>query len=1033
MGAYEHQGTPILPTTGSLTITSTPPGSSIFLDGTSTGTITPATLTNIIPGTYTVTLTKAGYYDWSGSVTVLSDQTAYIYATLTTLPIRAALPDIGSSSSYLVYYGQWDQDKVDEAETFNIVILHPDSNITPLKITDIKNGVDDISGNEDDVIVIGYLSIGEHGSETPAIGDGTGPDGYASWYMDADSNNCPDKNGQWGSFYVNAVDLNWQTFIKIATLQKDGISGTDYIINTLGCDGLFLDTIDTASPWGSYSSTAKGMASLVQTIGSWYSDKFIIANRGLFYFDHNQPAYQWNIRPYINGVMFESYLTEWDWNNNKGTLSPYFNDNKTNWAKKINIEATKSDGFTVFCLDYLNPGQEDYNTLFNTQINEVIHQQGWVDYISSINLDTIRYDVYHYLHRKIGSLTIDSGNNQQSTISTTIVPFVVKVTDTYGNPVGSYSVIWQIIEPGYGANLSATLTTTNGNGTTSTIFTLGTKTMDYTVLAKVNELSATFTATAILQYGTLSVTSTPAGANIFLDGTDMGTVTPAILTSIIPGTHTIKLTKPGYYDWSATVTVTAGTTTPITATLTMITGTLSVTSTPSGAIIFLDGTSTGTITPAILTNIIPGTHTIKLTKPGYYDWSSTVTVIAGTTTPIAATLTMITGSISVTSTPPGAIIFLDGTSTGTITPAILTNIIPGTHTIKLTKAGYYDWSASVTVTAGTATPVIATMTLTVSISSPINGAILVGATQTLLSGTVIGTDSITGTLTYNGIASTLNIAGGSFTTTITLHKGKNIIIVSVRKQAGNTGFATVIIEVADKKEIIPPGQKPTIALDDSTKIEILDNPFTNATATITINDNPDEANFALADQNLPKGVDISGLAEAVREFKLFERENANAGTTTGRFKITIPYPATIPDDKARDLKIYWLNTDANRWELAGGKSDMANHTVTVEVTHLSIFRAAFLSSPLPPKVIVYPNPYNARRDDRIYFKGTIELSLIRIFTLSGELVKEIKASNNTQDWDVKNAAGCTLASGMYFYLITDTQGNKATGKIAVIR
>ncbi|MFH1961774.1 MAG: T9SS type A sorting domain-containing protein, partial [bacterium] len=263
--------------------------------------------------------------------------------------------------------------------------------------------------------------------------------------------------------------------------------------------------------------------------------------------------------------------------------------------------------------------------------------------------------------------------------------------------------------------------------------------------------------------------------------------------------------------------------------------------------------------------------------------------------------------------------------------------------------------------------------------------------------------------------------------------GKNIIIVSVRKQAGNTGFATVIIEVADKKEIIPPGQKPTIALDDSTKIEILDNPFTNATATITINDNPDEANFALADQNLPKGVDISGLAEAVREFKLFERENANAGTTTGRFKITIPYPATIPDDKARDLKIYWLNTDANRWELAGGKSDMANHTVTVEVTHLSIFRAAFLSSPLPPKVIVYPNPYNARRDDRIYFKGTIELSLIRIFTLSGELVKEIKASNNTQDWDVKNASGCTLASGMYFYLITDTQGNKATGKIAVIR
>ncbi|MFH1563861.1 MAG: fibronectin type III domain-containing protein, partial [Nitrospirota bacterium] len=94
------------------------------------------------------------------------------------------------------------------------------------------------------------------------------------------------------------------------------------------------------------------------------------------------------------------------------------------------------------------------------------------------------------------SLTIVSGDNQKATVTTTLTPFIVQLTDTYGNPIGSYSVTWQIIEPGYGANLSATLTTTNGNGTTSTIFTLGTKTGIYTVIAKVNELVATFTATA---------------------------------------------------------------------------------------------------------------------------------------------------------------------------------------------------------------------------------------------------------------------------------------------------------------------------------------------------------------------------------------------------------------------------------------------------------------------------------------------------------------------------------------------------------
>ncbi len=76
-----------------------------------------------------------------------------------------------------------------------------------------------------------------------------------------------------------------------------------------------------------------------------------------------------------------------------------------------------------------------------------------------------------------------------------------------------------------------------------------------------------------------------------------------------------------------------------------ITGSISVASTPDGANIWLDGVNTGTVTPAILLGIIPGTHTVTLTKAGYYDWIGTITVVAEATTDVVATLTM--GSITV--------------------------------------------------------------------------------------------------------------------------------------------------------------------------------------------------------------------------------------------------------------------------------------------------------------------------------------------------------------------------------------------------
>lgn len=222
--------------------------------------------------------------------------------------------------------------------------------------------------------------------------------------MDANNDDYPDNNGQWDSFYVNAGDSYWREFVRTGTVALDGVAGGDHIINTLGCDGLFLDTIDTASPWGNYGDTAQGMSGLVKAIRGWYPDRYLIANRGLFYFDPTQTAHEWTIRPYINGDMFECYYTEWDYEQDKGAVSPYFPaNNKTYWASIVNGAAGQVDGFTTFVLDYLNKDQMGYDSSYTeakigTQIDETIVQQGWVDHISTINLDVIRFDVYNYLH-----------------------------------------------------------------------------------------------------------------------------------------------------------------------------------------------------------------------------------------------------------------------------------------------------------------------------------------------------------------------------------------------------------------------------------------------------------------------------------------------------------------------------------------------------------------------------------------------------------------------------------------------------------
>ena len=75
--------------------------------------------------------------------------------------------------------------------------------------------------------------------------------------------------------------------------------------------------------------------------------------------------------------------------------------------------------------------------------------------------------------------------------------------------------------------------------------------------------SAATGSTETANTGSLSVTTTPAGVSIFIDGVQRG-VSPATIPGLAPGDHTLLMKVDGYTDLSTPVSITAGKTTEYT-------------------------------------------------------------------------------------------------------------------------------------------------------------------------------------------------------------------------------------------------------------------------------------------------------------------------------------------------------------------------------------------------------------------------------------------------------------------------------------
>lgn len=139
--------------------------------------------------------------------------------------------------------------------------------------------------------------------------------------------------------------------------------------------------------------------------------------------------------------------------------------------------------------------------------------------------------------------------------------------------------------------------------------------------------------------GSIGVSSSAAGAKIFIDDEDSGTVTNATIPALTPGSHSVRVEKEGYQvPQDRVVKVLADQTATVSFALTPITGNVRVTSVPSGASVALDGTPVTGKTPVVLNAIPTGDHSVKLSLAGYQDYSETVTVAEGETSEVIADL-----------------------------------------------------------------------------------------------------------------------------------------------------------------------------------------------------------------------------------------------------------------------------------------------------------------------------------------------------------------------------------------------------------
>ena len=214
-----------------------------------------------------------------------------------------------------------------------------------------------------------------------------------------------------------------------------------------------------------------------------------------------------------------------------------------------------------------------------------------------------------------------------------------------------------------------------------------------------------------VEMGELDVDSIPDGASIAIDGSPwsykhcfgswpaMSCVNLPLQTpykgNLETGTHSITISLSGYKSYTGTVKICSEKVSYVHKPLTAEPATTTTPPTTTTAT-----TTTATTTTSAATTATTATVTTSATTSA----GAATTTVAGTAITAAASVPAMppgTGSLSITTAPAGAAVYIDGVQRG-VSPAVIPGLAAGSHTVLLKLDGYQDLSTPVTITSGTA-------------------------------------------------------------------------------------------------------------------------------------------------------------------------------------------------------------------------------------------------------------------------------------------------------------------------------------------
>mgnify|MGYP000986082125 CR=1 FL=1 len=189
------------------------------------------------------------------------------------------------------------------------------------------------------------------------------------------------------------------------------------------------------------------------------------------------------------------------------------------------------------------------------------------------------------------------------------------------------------------------------------------------------------------QFGNIDFQSNPSRASVYLDGTFIG-YTPLSFGAAI-SRHNVS----------------AGQTPSVSARLSQQrrAGTVSFTSSPSGADVYVNGNYVGT-TPTGQVRFEAGSYTARFDLAGYQSTSVSFDARSGENRSVNAQLRAQNASVTIQGNIGGAVVFIDGRQVGMLPNGSgrlqVTDVAPGRHELVVVAPGYATYVTTFNVSAG---------------------------------------------------------------------------------------------------------------------------------------------------------------------------------------------------------------------------------------------------------------------------------------------------------------------------------------------